>query len=82
MKCANLDTTSVGVSLKMLDRIDGVVAAFAISPASFSLYFMDPVQFKKSMRDTRSRGPSAGKVGLVTKACFIAEGKSLGDIRI
>jgi hypothetical protein len=82
MKCANFDTTSVGASLKMLDRIDGVVAAFATSPSCFSLYFMDPVKFRESMRDTRSRGPSAGKVGIATKACFIAEGKSLGDIRI
>lgn len=82
MKCANLDTTSVGVSYKMLDRIDGVVAAFVVSPTRFALYQMDPGRFKEVMRETRSQGPSAGKVGLVTKASFIAEGKALGVLSI
>ena len=80
MKCANLDTTSVGVSYKMLERIDGIIAAFAISSSGFALYRMDPGKFKEVMRETRSRGPSAGKVGLVTKASFIAEGKSQGEV--
>lgn len=82
MKCANLDTTSVGVSYKMLDRIDAVVAAFAASPTCFSVYRMDSDQYKECMCATRSQGRSAGKVGLVTKKSFVEMGKSLGETTI
>ena len=40
MKSAAPATTSVGVSYEMLRRIDGVIAAFAISASKFELYRM------------------------------------------
>lgn len=65
IKCAAPDTDSVGVTFKMLDRLDEVVGAFQRDDGAFDLWSLAPSVFKKDMRDTRSRGASAGKVGLV-----------------
>ena len=71
MKCAAPATTSVGVSYKMLDRIHGVVAAFADTPSKFSIYRMSSEKYKALMRPTASRGTSSGRVGVVSKGAFI-----------
>ena len=82
LKCASRHTQSVGVTYKMLERVDAVVGAFEASDGLFDLYELPPDRFRKQMRPTRSTGPSAGRVGLVSVAVFRREGKSLGRVRI
>ena len=70
IRCARAQTTSVGVSLLMLDRISKVFAAFETADGTYSVYALSPETFKEHMRPTRSRGPSAGKVVLVSRTVF------------
>lgn len=82
IKCAAPATTSVGVTYRMLDRIDLVVGAFQIDADIFELWSLTPEQYKGAMRDTASKGPSAGRVGIVRKADFEKSVRSLGRISL
>lgn len=74
IKCAAPATDSVGVTFKMLDRLDSIVAAFQPDDGSFELWSLPAHKFRREMRDTRSTGTSAGKVGLVRKDAFEKHG--------
>jgi len=82
IKSARRNTTNVGVSFKMLERLDGVVGAFEQHPGSFQLWSLTPQQYRLYMRDTASKGRSAGKVGVVSKSIFLKYGKELGNVTI
>lgn len=82
IKCANPETTSVGVTYRMLERLDRVVAAFKLDDGSFELWSLAPSQFMSAMRDTRSRGSASGKVGLVNRSTFERSGNLMGRVRI
>jgi hypothetical protein len=60
-------TDSVGVTYMMLDRLDSIISAFQLDGGSFELWSLSAEKFRQEMRDTRSRGSSAGKVGLVRR---------------
>jgi hypothetical protein len=71
IKCAAPATNSVGVTYKMLERLDVIIAAFQHDDASFELWSLSPPQFRIAMRKTRSQGAAAGKVGRpCSEACF------------
>ena len=74
IKCAAPATDSVGVTFKMLDRLDSIVAAFQRDDGSFELWSLPADKFRREMRATRSTGASAGKVGLVRKDAFEKHG--------
>jgi hypothetical protein len=83
IKCAAPATKSIGVTFQMLDRLDAVVGAFQRDGGAFELRSLTPGLFKRYMRDTASRGQSAGKVGIVERVTFpsqpyIAECLALG----
>lgn len=82
IKCANPATTSVGVTYRMLDRLDRIAAAFKLDDGSFELFSLLPAEFVAAMRQTRSRGSAAGKVGLVDRSTFQRSGKPMGRLRI
>jgi hypothetical protein len=82
IRCARHSTSDFGVTYKMLERIDAIFAAPEQEDGRYKLYEMSPSTFKKNMRETCSRGPAAGKVGLVRKAVFIKKGKSICSVKI
>jgi hypothetical protein len=82
IKCAAPATDSVGVTHKMLERLDSVIGAFQLDDGSFELWSLSPQQFAAAMRETRSRGASSGKVAQVRKRTFLSHGKPLGRVRI
>jgi hypothetical protein len=82
IKCAASATGSVGVTFKMLDSLDSIIAAFQLYDGSFELWSLAPEKFHQEMRDTRSMGSSAGKVGIVSKAFFEKNGKLFARIRL
>lgn len=80
IKSAAPGTDSVGVTFKMLDRLDEVLGAFQRDDGAFDIWSLSPSVFREHMRDTRSRGASAGKVGLVKKDVFQSKGRALGRV--
>jgi len=82
IRCARNKTHDIGVSYKMLERIDAVIAALEQDNEEYKLYEISPQSFKQHMRETKSKGASAGKVGLVRKNVFMNEGKLISTIKL
>ncbi|MBK8018842.1 MAG: hypothetical protein IPK20_20495 [Betaproteobacteria bacterium] len=80
IKCARAGTLSVGVSYLMLKRIRRVLGAFEQSNGSFCIYSLTVAEYSKAMTPTRSKGPSAGKVGIVRRAVFETRGTQVATI--
>ena len=80
IKCAAPKTDSVGVTYKMLDRLDEVLGAFQLDDGSFELLGLTPTHFRDGMRD--SAGSGAGKTGLVRKEWFEQHGRPLGRVTL
>ncbi len=82
IKCAAVKTRSVGVTYKMLERVDRIVGAFQRHDRLFELWAMTPEQFRATMRATQSRGTSAGKVAVVERRIFEQVGTKLGRVNV
>ena len=82
IKCAKEATTSVGVTYKMLERLDLVIGAFQSADGKFHLWGMPPEEYKRNMRPTASRGDSRGKVGIVERDVFKGKGRYIGTITL
>lgn len=82
IKCARLNTKSVGVPYQLLDRVDAILGSFENENSSYDLYEMTPDIYRKSMKPTHSTGPSSGRVGMVRKSIFIDQGKFLERINL
>lgn len=68
--CARKATDSVGVTYKALDRISAVLGAFEQDDDSYLVWRLTAEQYKRVMKETRSKGPSQGRVGIVKRAEF------------
>lgn len=82
IKCASRRTQSVGVSRKMLPTLDAVIGAFEQDDGAFDVFSLNANIYRKRMTPTRSKGASAGRVGIVTKPVFADEGKRIRRLRI
>ena len=82
IKCARPRTTSVGVTYLMLERLHKVIGAFQQDDGTFAVIALPASIFKQKMRETRSQGPSAGRVGIVSKRVFEQDGQPLCDVRL
>lgn len=82
IKCAAAATDQVGVTYKMLPRLKYVLGAFEREDGQFDLYALDPVVYDANERETRSTGPSAGRVGKVRRRVFESTGSFRGTISI
>lgn len=80
IKCAHLNTDSVGVSYLMLERLDAVIGAFEVESGHYEIWQLAPDIYRQEMTGTRSQGPSAGKVGIIKKRTFQEYGTSLGRV--
>ena len=80
IKCAGRNTTSVGVTHRMLESLDLVLAAFQHHDGSFDVYSLRADEYRRHMRDSRSSG-AAGRVGLVTKKTFTEHGTRVKIVR-
>jgi hypothetical protein len=81
IKSAALKTNSVGVTYRMLDRIDFVVGAFQLADGAFEVRSLPAADFRSAMRPTRSRGAAAGKVGIVRLDAFYEKGQRIGRVQ-
>lgn len=77
IKSAHLGNDYIGVSLKMLDRIDLIIAAFENADGDFDLYALDVNTFKDNIRIGHHE-----HIGLVTKKVFLDKGKFIGNVKL
>lgn len=83
IKCAHRRRVqSVGVTCLMLKRLAAVLGAFEEPDGSYRVLRLTAERFKSAMRPTRSRGPSAGRVGIVKRAIFEQDGGTVAILRI
>ena len=82
VKTARARTLSVGVTYLVLARVDDVYGAWEVAPDAFEIWSLTAPAFKEHMRATASRGPSAGRVGIVNRKTFEANGVRVGHIVI
>ena len=82
VKTAKSGTDSVGVTYLVLDRVADVYGAWEVGSEEFEVWSLLADAFKRHMRETASRGASAGRVGLVRRAVFESQGKLVGRIRL
>lgn len=82
IKCARLGTPSIGVTYRMLDHLDGILGAFELADGTYDLFVLEPAVVRENMSATRSKGASAGKVGMVAKNIFVQLGRSRGNVRL
>lgn len=68
--CAQKRTTSVGVTYLVLKNLDAVLGAFQQDDGSYRVLLLSAKQYEANMYPTRSRGPSAGRVGMVKRTVF------------
>lgn len=82
IRCAHFRVTSVGVTYLMLERVNLIIGAFEDQHGTYLLYRLRPEQYKENMRETRSKGPASGRVGIVGKSVFENDGIFLQKVRI
>lgn len=74
IKCARLKTSYIGLSYKMLDQIEGIIAAFENERGAYDLYQLKAAGMMSRLRPTASTGPAAGRVGLLRKSFCLNSG--------
>ena len=82
IRCAKHLTNDLGVTYKMLERIDTIFAALEQENGKYDIYEISPSMFEKNMRETKSKATAAGKVGLVRKSVFVNEGEFINSVNI
>lgn len=81
-KSAAERTKTIGVTYKMLARLDDIVAALQQDGGRFALFSLPATRFRAVMVNTASRGASKDRVGMVWRTVFEQEGKSLGLVHL
>lgn len=82
IKCAHRKTDSVGLSHKMISRLDAVLGAFENPDGKFTILRLPVQTCANAMEPTRSKGASAGKVGIVKRSLFDEQGTLVGVFRL
>jgi hypothetical protein len=84
IKSAHHKTTSVGVLYQMTGKIDAVLGAFQNADESYSVMRLPITRCIGIMKakPTGSRGPSAGRVGMIPRQEFEDEHQLIGIVRI
>ena len=71
----------VGATHRTLDSVDAVWGAFELDGV-FNVISLSAGEFKSNMEPTRSKGPSSGKVGIVSKNVFDRFGTIVGRVPV
>lgn len=82
IKCAQIGTGMIGVTHRMLPRLDAVIAALQNDDGSFDLWSLSPQAVQGKMTPTKSTGASKGRVGMVKTSVFTLRGSSMGRVVI
>jgi predicted HNH restriction endonuclease len=77
IKCAAVSTDKVGVTYKMLEKLDSVIAAFEDDDGALELWSLQTGQFRAAMH-----ARSQGEQGMVRRDFFRSDGKFLRKVFI
>lgn len=80
--CAHKKTLSIGVTYKALEKVSAVLGAFEQDDASYVIWKMPTDRYKELMTETRSKGPSRGRVGIVKRVEFERYGTRFAQLRL
>jgi hypothetical protein len=80
--CARKATDSVGVTYKALDRISAVLGAFEQDDGSYIVWRLTADQYRAAMKETRSKGPAQGRVGIVKRVEFEHSGTRFAKVLV
>ena len=82
VKSAHWNGPAIGLSLAMLKRVDGVIAALEDRNGDYSLYRLNPNWYQGNMRPSRSKSPSAGKIKMVPCKAIRKSGRFLKKMKV
>jgi hypothetical protein len=82
LKSARGRTRSIGVSYRMLDGLNAILAAFQDPEGAWRVFRVDAAEYRRSMRPTGSRGPSAGRVGVLDLNTIVRVGTLIGTFSV
>lgn len=77
IKSAHLGNGYIGVTLKTLERIDLIIAAFENSDGDFDLYALDAKTFRNNIRIGHHE-----HIGLVRKKVFFEDGSVIRSLKL
>jgi hypothetical protein len=80
--CARTNTDRVGVTYKALERVSAVLGAFEQEDGSYVVWRMPKKRYRELMTETKSLGPSKGKVGMVKRIDFEREGDRFASVKV
>jgi hypothetical protein len=80
--CARKHTSSVGVTKLCLQRLDVVVGAFEQEDGAFKVFQIPASLFKEQGTDTRSLGPSSGRVLKAPRTLFETQGELICTVTL
>ena len=80
--CAHQKNSSVGVTHLVLKRCDAVWGAFEQENGSYKVFSLPTDVYANHMRPTRSTGPSAGRVSLVSRSVFEQFGSLVAELSL
>ena len=81
---AHRKTSSVGVLYHMIPRLEAVLGAFQDENGAYRIFRLPIERCVSAMEahPTHSRGPSAGRVGMISRRLFEREGQFIGTVQI
>jgi hypothetical protein len=82
IKAAHLNTKSVGVLYHMIDRVEIVLGAFEETDGPYRVMQLPIARCAAAMKPTRSRAPSSGRVGIVSRKLFEDEGRLVATLKV
>lgn len=77
IKTARKNTTSVGVTHRMLEDLDEVIGALEQPDGTYRLLALNVEEYRKKMGPRKSRGTPA-RVGIVARKVFEDQGRDMG----
>lgn len=81
IKCAHYRVPQIGVSRKMLERLDLITPALETKNGDYKIYEVTPQWYKTKMVPSRSRSRSANKVMMVSCKAIIEGGQHIATMQ-
>lgn len=82
IKTARKNTTSVGVTRRMLEDLDEVIAALEQPDGTYRLMALDAAEYRLKMGPKKSKEHYATKVGIVARKVFEDHGRDMGTFTL
>jgi hypothetical protein len=80
--CARLKTNTVGVTRRMVEKLQAVLGAFEREDGSYAVYRLPMQIYRDHMKPSRSHGKKAENVFLVDRKVFEEHGFHVGTFRV